>query len=27
MIQPSPEGLLNTAKVFGLVVAGARNHE
>ena len=26
IIQPSPEGLLNTAKVFGLVVAGARNH-
>ena len=26
MIQPSPEGLLNTGEVFGLVVAGARNH-
>jgi hypothetical protein len=24
MIQPSPEGLLNTGKVFGLVVAGGR---
>ncbi len=24
VIQPSPEGLLNTGKVFGLVVAGAR---
>ena len=23
MIQPSPEGLLNTGKVFGLLVAGA----
>ena len=23
LIQPSPEGLLNTGKVFGLVVAGA----
>jgi site-specific DNA recombinase len=26
LIQPSPDGLLNTGKVFGLVVAGARNH-
>jgi len=26
VVQPSPEGLLNTGKVFGLVVAGARNH-
>jgi hypothetical protein len=25
VIQPSPEGLLNTGKVFGLVVAGARH--
>jgi hypothetical protein len=24
MIQPSPEGLLNTAKGFGVGVAGAR---
>jgi hypothetical protein len=23
LIQPSPDGLLNTAKVFGLMVAGA----
>src|SRR5713101_7373207 len=26
LIQPSPDGLLNTGEVFGLVVAGARNH-
>jgi hypothetical protein len=26
MIQPSPEVLLNTGKVFSLLVAGVRNH-
>jgi len=26
VIQPSPEGLLNTGKVFGLVVAGVGYH-